>query len=155
MGDVIPIRGWQPTVMAQLDASEDCIRRMDGARTQPAADMRIEALKARLDLASLRELKDQIVPAGRPSGGAPSPLEAVWDRLEDALDEVMTCAVCCSEQTGQPQRSYALRGQLRSACRRALMELGRLRTLVIPGGFTVPLGHPQTGVSQSWLTSSS
>jgi hypothetical protein len=155
MGDVVPIRGWQPTVMAQLDASEDCIRRMDGARMQSAADMRIEALKARLDLASLRELKDQIVPAGRSSGGAPSPLEAVWDRLEEALDEVMTYAVCCSEQTGQPQRNYALRGQLRLACQRALTELGRLRTLVIPGRFTVPLGHRQTGVSQSWLTSSS
>lgn len=55
--------------MAQLDASEDCIRRMDKARMQPVADMRLEALKARLDLASLRELMDQIVPTSRPSGG--------------------------------------------------------------------------------------
>ena len=55
--------------MAQLDASEDCIRRMDEARMQPVADMRLEAPKARLDLASLRELMDQIVPTSRPSGG--------------------------------------------------------------------------------------
>lgn len=77
---------------------------------------------------------DQIVPTSRPSVGVPSPLEVARDRLEGALDDVMTCAVCCYEQNEQPQLSYTLRGELRGACQRALMELSWLRSLVIPAG---------------------
>ena len=129
MGQVLPFPQWQPSIVERLDASIACMYRLHVASGLPNDEMRVEALGARLDVASLTEamhdvLSDAVTPPQHPAG-----VTYVWGRLEDLLDQVVTCASSSySEHPGE--RSCAMRAQLRRVCQATLRELYQLRSML-------------------------
>src|SRR5215471_9586721 len=134
MGDVLqfPIR--QLTIIERLDASVNCIHRLQAASCRPADEMRLEALGARLDMASLRDAMHTVLsdPAIIPRGTG---VEYVWGKLEGLLDQVATCALYLYEESAQAEKTYAMRARLRVSCQSTLVELHRMRSLLAPANY--------------------
>ena len=131
MGDILqfPIR--QLTIIERLDASVNCIHRLQAASCLPADEMRLEALGARLDMASLRDAMHAVLsdPVTIPDGNG---VEYVWAKLERLLDQVATCALYFYEEPVQAEKTYAMRARLRAVCQSTMMELHRMRSLLVP-----------------------
>lgn len=129
MGQVLPFPQRQPSILERLDASIVCMYRLQVASGLPNDEMRVEALGARLDMASLTEamydvLSDAVTPPQHPTG-----MTYVWAKLEDLLDQVVTCA--SSSYSEHPaERSCAIRAQLRGVCQATLRELYQLRSML-------------------------
>jgi hypothetical protein len=132
MADILQFPTRQPPVIERLDASITCMHRLHAASGLAGEEVRVEALSARLDIASLREAMQVVL-----SGSVGSPLRAteiedVWVRLECLLDQVAASAQCSSENSSRAEERYAMRVRLGTACRSTLAELHRLRSLLVP-----------------------
>lgn len=132
MADILqfPIRRRNSYVITQLDASIACVHGLETASRLSAGEVRLETLRARLDIASLQDAMGDLLPD---PGGAPGPasgLQDAWRSAQDLLDQVTTCAVIVYEEASQAETNYTMREQLRTRCRSALMELRRLRSLL-------------------------
>jgi hypothetical protein len=132
MGDVLQFPRKLPIIFERLDASVTCIHRLQAASGLPADEMRLEALGARLDMASLREAMHGVLSGAVASPKTSPGIERVWGRLEGLLDQVAICAVCSWEESSHPADSYSMRVQLRATCQSTLTELDRLRALLVP-----------------------
>lgn len=135
MGDVLQFPRKQSAVIEQLDASVSCLHRLQAASGLPADEIRAEALGARLDMASLRDAMHDVLCGAVATPGHVAKIEHVWDKLDDLFDQVAICALCSYEESCQPEKRYAVRVRLRVACQSTLMELHRLRSLLVPTNY--------------------
>ena len=91
----------------------------------------MEALGARLDMASLRDAMHVVLSGAASTPRSAGGIEHVWGRLEGLLDQVANRA-SCSYAEPRAERSYAMRAQLKGACQSTLVELDNLRSLLMP-----------------------
>jgi hypothetical protein len=131
MGDILRFPLRQRDLLQQLDASVVCMRRLTFASELPSTRIRMEALGAWLDMASLREEMDNALSDRSKITGRITVIEHVWDRVDDLLDQVIISA---SRSYADPcgERSCDIRAQLRDACQSTLIELDNLRALLAP-----------------------
>lgn len=136
MGKLLQFPRRQPTVLERLDASVSGMHRLQAASGLQADEIRAEALGARLDMASLRDaMHDVLCGAAVATPRHFARIEYVWGKLEDLFDQVAICALCSYEESCHPEKSYAGRTRLRVACQSTLMELHRLRSLLVPTNY--------------------
>jgi hypothetical protein len=131
MADILQFPGRQLDIIAQLDASIMCIRRLRAASRLPSDKVRTEALGARLDIAGFREAMGGALTSTAATSGHSAEIECAWDRLEDLLDQVSARSSYFYDES-YSEESYAMRGQLRVTCRSTLAELDCLRSLLLP-----------------------
>lgn len=131
MGKVLRFPQRQPGIVERLDTSVTCMYRLQAASGSPTDEMRVEALGARLDVASLRKAMHSVLSSDVAAHQAPAGVEHVWGRLEALLEQVAICA--SSSYSEHPtERNKATRAQLRGACQAALRELYHLRSMLAP-----------------------
>jgi len=135
MGIILQFPRQQPTVIERLDASVNCMHRLQAASGLQSDEIRAEVLGARLDMASLRDAMHDVLCGAVTTPGHFTRIEYVWGKLEDLFDQVAICASCSCAESCRPEKSYARRAQLRAACQSALMELHRLRSLLVPTNY--------------------
>jgi hypothetical protein len=131
MGILLQFPGRPSYLIAQLDASIACMHALEAASRLPADDVRVEALGARLDMASLREAMDGLLPDFGATPHLANGLYHSWRSLESLLDQVTVCATYLYEESAQVEKSWAMREQLRMRCQSTLVELRRLRSLLV------------------------
>jgi hypothetical protein len=132
MGIVLQFPIQQPTIIERLDASVSCMHRLQAASGLQSDEIRAEALGARLDMAGLRDAMHDVLCGAVATPGQFTKIESVWGELEGLFDQVASCASCSCEDSFRPQISCARRARLRATCQSALMELQRLRSLLVP-----------------------
>jgi hypothetical protein len=128
MGKVLQFPQRQSGILERLDTSVACMHRLQAASGLPTDEIRVEALGARLDVASLRKAMQSILSGEATTPQHPAGVEHAWERLEGLLEQV---AMCASSSYSEPhaERS-AMRAQLRAVCRATLLELHRLRSIL-------------------------
>jgi hypothetical protein len=120
-----------PTVIERLDASACCVHRLQTASTRPSDEIRVAALAARLNLASLQDTMDDVFRSANAPSKNLTAVEYVWNGLENLLDQMVIFAVCSYEESRRPEDSYVVRIRLKAICQSTLVELHRLRTLLL------------------------
>ena len=131
MADILQFPSRQPPIIERLDASITCMHRLHAASGLAGEEVRVEALSARLDMASLREAMQAVLSGTVGGAVASTEIEHVWVRLEELLDHVAASARCSYEDFGRIEERYAMRVRLGMACRSTLTELHRLRSMLV------------------------
>lgn len=132
MGDIIQFPGKQSPIIAHLDVSIACIQNLQSASRLSSGDMRAEALGARIDIASMREELDSLLSTLPLAPRSPVEIEGLRHATEDLFDQVVICVSFLLEEPCHFEQNFAIRAELRSACRTTLSELRRLRSLLVP-----------------------
>lgn len=131
MGEVIQFPGKQSTTIGRVDFSITCIQNLQSASRLSSGGMRTEALRARIDIASVREELDSLLPVLLLSPGLPTEVQGLHREIDGLLDQVDDCASFLLE-SGQVRQSLAARAELRAACQSTLSALLALRSLLAP-----------------------
>lgn len=136
MGIVLQFPKQQPTIIERLDASVSCMHRLQAASGLQSDEIRAEALGARLDMAGLRDAMHDVLCGAVAAPGQFTRIEYIWGELEGLFDQVAICASFSCGESLRPEISYARGARLRATCQSALMELHRLRPLLVPTNYT-------------------
>lgn len=131
MGDIIQFPGKQSTTIGRLDFSITCIQNLQSACRLSSSGMRAEALRARIDIASVREELDSLLAALLLPPRPPAEAQCLHRKIDDLLDQVDDCASFLLE-SGQVRQNLATRAELRTACQSTLSALLELRSLLAP-----------------------
>jgi hypothetical protein len=132
MGDIVQFPGKQSLMIAHLDVSIACIQNLQSASRLSAGEMRVEALGARIDIASVREELDSLLSTLSLAPGPPVEIEGLRHRIECLFDQVVICVSFLLEESCHFKQNFAARAELRSACQSTLSELRKLRSILVP-----------------------
>jgi hypothetical protein len=131
MGEVIQFPGKKSTTIGRLDFSITCIQNLQSASRLSSSGMRTEALRARVDIASVREELDSLLPTLLLPPGLPAEVQCLHRKIDGLLDQVDDCASFLLE-SDQVRQNLAVRAELRAACQSTLSALLALRSLLGP-----------------------